>query len=218
MTATLYHHVYSQHSRKVRILQNELGFDLDLVSVEVRPQGMGGENEQPEYLELNPNGKVPLLQDGDLLLWESNAIACYLAEKHGWSPLWPESLVERAQINKWQYWQVAHFSHTIDGFLWQSMRSMMGMGEADPEEIAKLEKQLGRWAIVLSAHLENSEYLALDRFTLADIAVASVLMHQKSSKFGFSGYPLVERWLDRVRERPSWQATEPPPMPQMPKP
>jgi len=212
MAPIFYHNPYSQHSRKVRMLQSELGFALELKSVDVRPRGFGGENEQPEFLRLNPNGKVPVLQDGDLVLWESNAIACYLAEKNGWSELWPQDVGQRAEIAKWQLWQVAHFSPVVDGLMWEHMKSMLGKGEADVDAVARHQEGLQRWAAVLNGQLEGKDYLVLDRFTLADIAVSSALTHKESSKIDFAAYPYLQKWYDLVIQRPSWKSTALPPM------
>src|SRR5947209_19853443 len=93
----------SHHSRRVTLLVHELARDVERRPIGVRPRGMGGENESPDYLKLNPLGKVPLLKDGDYVLTESNAIMAYLAERHGFNPLWPTDLAERAQILKWQF-------------------------------------------------------------------------------------------------------------------
>lgn len=212
MTATLYFNPYSHHSRKVRVLQEELGLKLELESLQVRPHGFGGDNAKPEFLQINPNGKIPVLKEDDFVLWESNSITWYLAEKHGWSALWPQDLRERAAISKWQVWQVAHLSPTLDGFLWENMRGMLGAGEPDAAALAKYHKSLERWSRVLSLQLEGSDYLALDRFTLADIAVSTAMMHSEMAKFSFADAPFVQKWLDRVHERDSWKKTTPPPM------
>ncbi len=212
MTSVLYFNPYSQHSRKVLVLAEELDIDLERKSIEVRPRGYGGETAKPEFLAINPNGKVPVLKEGDFILWESNAIAWYLAEKQGWSELWPQDLRERAEIAKWQLWQVAHLSPTLDGLLWESMKKMVGAGEPDEQQRKRHLEGLGRWGEVLSINLAERDYLACGRFTLADIAVSSAAMHDKLAGFSFRDFPAVQRWLDRVQARASWEATNPPPM------
>jgi glutathione S-transferase len=91
----LYTNLFSPNARKVHAVANELGIELDTHTVDLR----AGEQRTPEYLALNPNGKVPTLVDGDTVLWESNAIICYLAGK-GDTELWPKS-AKRYDILRW---------------------------------------------------------------------------------------------------------------------
>src|ERR1700753_1884771 len=109
MKPILYSSPGSPSSRRVVMLIRELGLDLDIHDIDVRPRGMGGDNDKPEFLQINPNGKVPVLREGDLTLWESPAISWSLAEQHASStgndtPLWPRAARARAEISMWQLW------------------------------------------------------------------------------------------------------------------
>jgi len=211
-TPTLIANPYSHHSRKVFILIKELNLDVHHKALKVLPPGCGGENEQPAFRAINPNTKVPVLQDGDFILWESNAILWYLAETHGPTSLWSTNPRERAEIAKWQLWQVANLSPAIDGLMWQSMKRMLKLGEADPAAVEESRGRFQRWANVLNGCLEGKAFLALGRFTLADIAVSSVLMHLDMTPVTLDPYPNIERWFAALCDRPSWATTAPPPM------
>jgi glutathione S-transferase len=209
----LYQNPYSQHSRRVVVLAAELGLELELINVDVRPKGWGGENERPEFLAKNPNAKVPVLVDGELTLWESNAIMWYLAEGHGDTPLWSSDRRERAEIGKWQLWQAAQLSVAADGLLSERFGAIMGGPPADAERVGRYEAAFHRWADVLDGALESHDWLACDRFTCADIAVAAALMQQQLAQLPVEQHPATQAWLARVQQRDSWRSTEPPPMP-----
>lgn len=205
--------VGSQHARRVRVLIHELDLDIDTEEVMFGPEGFGGDERQG-FLKLNPNGKVPVLRHGDVVLWESNTIMGYLADLHGETALWPRNPLARAQVSMWQVWQAAHLTPAADGLFYENrVKPMFMQQEPDAAEVGRLELAFRRWMGVLESRLASSDTLALNRFTCADISVASALMHAESSRMPLAEHPIVEAWLKRVHSRPSWLATEPPPMP-----
>lgn len=213
MKPKLHSSIGSQHARRVRMLVHELDIDIDTEEVMYGPQGFGGD-EREEFLALNPNGKVPVLRHGDLVLWESNAIMWYLADLHGATPLWPADRAERGQISAWQVWQAAHLTPAADGLFYENrVKPMFLQQESDAAHVGRLTESFHRWMVVMEHYLDSAEYLVLGRFTCADISVASALMHAESSQMPIGDHPAVVAWFDRVRARPSWVATEPPPMP-----
>jgi glutathione S-transferase len=170
---------------------------------------MGGHNSSPEFLAINPNGTVPVLRDGDFVLWESNAIMWYLAERHGDTALWPRDPRRKASIAKWQVWQAAHLSPAADGLMYEAFVRPMMKQQTDPAVLDALTRSFHRWCKVLDDALASSEYLANDTFSCADIAAASALMYAPMAKMPLDGYAHVGAWLARIHARPSWQATEP---------
>ncbi len=213
MKPTLLSSLGSQHARRVRVLAHELDLDLDIEEVPYGPQGFGGD-EREAFLRINPNGKVPVLRDGDLVLWESNAIMWYLADRHGDTPLWPSDPQERARVSMWQVWQAAHVTPAADGLFYENrVKPMFMRMEPDAAHVERLTTAFHRWMTVLEQALERSEYVALGRFTCADISIACALMQAESSRMPVAEHPRVAAWFERVRARPSWIATEPPPMP-----
>jgi glutathione S-transferase len=215
MKPTLFSSPGSHHSRRVAVLVHELGLDVEIKPVDVRPSGMGGENDSAAFRELNPNAKVPVLKDGDLVLWESSAIMWYLADAQTGgreTPLYPRDPARRAEIAKWHLWQAAHLSPAADGLMYEAFVRPMTGAPADENALAAHTKSFHRFATVLDAALARSPYLAGNDFTTADIAVASALMWARPVKMPIDGYANVVAWLARVQARPSWKATEPPPM------
>jgi glutathione S-transferase len=187
------------------MLVRELSLDVDLVTVEVRPPGMGGENHQPPFLKTNPNGKVPVLELGDFVLWESNAIMWFLCERHGDTPLWPLADPQaRADIARWQLWQAAHLSPAADGLMYENLVLPMLGKEPDARHLASLTESFHRWCRVLDGALAKSEWLAQGRLTCADIAVASALSYARPARMPLDEHPRVVAWLARMEARPSW--------------
>jgi len=202
----------SHHARRVALLIHELGLDVELRPMDVRPKGMGGDNDTPEFLRLNPYGKAPVLQDGELVLTESNAIMAYLAERHGFNPLWPADLTERAQILKWQFLQAAHLSAAADGLLYENlMKPMLGQ-RPDEAAVASLTQAFHRCAGVIDVALSQSDYLAAGRVTCADLSVVTALMYARAAQIPVGEHPPLAAWAARMQDRPSWRGTEPPPM------
>ena len=205
----------SQHARRVRVLIHELDLDVAVEEVMFGPQGFGGDDREG-FLRINPNGKVPALRDGDLVLWESNAIMWYLADRQGDTPLWPSDLKERAQVAMWQVWQAAHLTPAADGLFYEnSVKPNFMRQDPDSAQVERLTASFHRWMKVLDGRLDGAEYVALGRFTCADIAISCALMQAESSNMPLADHKHVVAWFDRVRARPSWAATEPPAMPGM---
>jgi len=202
----------SHHARRVALLIHELGLDVEQRPIDVRPKGMGGANDTPEFLKLNPFGKVPVLQDGELILTESNAIMGYLAERHGFHPLWPADLAERAQIAKWQFLQAAHLSPAADGLLYENVLKPMLGQQPDDTAVASLTQSFHRCAAVLDTALSDADYLVGGRVTCADLSVVSALMYARAAQIPVSEHAPLAAWAARMYHRPSWRATEPPPM------
>jgi glutathione S-transferase len=209
MKPTIYISPGSHHSRRVTLLIHELGLDVELIKVDVRPPGMGGENSQPPFLAINPNGKVPVLREGDFVLWESNAIMWYLAEGHGDTPLWPADRCARAQIAKWQVWQAAHLSAAADALMYEALVRPMLKQPPDQDKLTAATASLHRWAKVLDGALTATEYLTGGCVTCADLAVASALMYAPLANMPVGEHPPVRQWFERMCARPSWQATAP---------
>ncbi|MEM9195031.1 MAG: glutathione S-transferase family protein [Myxococcota bacterium] len=212
MKPTLFSSPGSHNCRRVTVFIHELGVDVALKHVDVRPPGMGGENETDEFRAINPHAKVPVLKDGELVLFESNAIVGYLAQKHGPTPLFPQDPARRALVQQWQFWQGAHLSPAADGLLAEHMVKPMLGKAADPEAVASHLGMFHRWARVLEDALSRGEYLVDGTFTYADISVAAALMYATPAEIPIAEHPPVEAWLARVHARPSWEATKPPPM------
>lgn len=163
-----------------------------------------GKNQDPEYLAKNPNGLIPMIEDGDFVLWESNSILRYLAMgKNGGRGLYPAEPPVRASIDRWLDW-------TLSTLQAAERPVFLGMIRTPPEQrdMAAIEaavaKVAGIWAI-LDAHLANRRFVENDMFTLADIALGAYARRW----FGIEGIerpamPNLERWYERLSERASF--------------
>jgi glutathione S-transferase len=167
-----------------------------------------GEHRAPEYLAVNPVGKVPALADGAYRLWESNAINWYVAEKFPSARLLPTSIEGRASVQRWMFFQVAHvYPSCVALFRTTNRRSQAFWGvTGDANAAAVALTELARWLPVLERGLEGRDWLE-GEFSLADIAYAPHFYLIEEGDFDFSPYPRVHAWLKRLEARPAWQKT-----------
>ena len=164
--------------------------------------GAFGGNDTPEYLAMNPNGKVPTVIDGDFVMWESNSVLRYLARKHK-SPLYPSEFEERHLVERWMDWQLsvlALHQGTVLG----------GLVRTNPEDrdMAKIEAAQRDWALgmaILDAHLAASGYVGGDVFTLADIPLGPIAHRWFNLDFEKPNMVHVRRWYDTLAQRPAAQ-------------
>jgi glutathione S-transferase len=199
----LYYHPLSSNSRRVALTAIHLNVDIELVVVDL----LKGEHKRPEYLRRNPNGRVPLLDDDGFLLWESHAIMQYLADGTPGQDLYPLDVKARADVNRWLFWSAYHFTPAV-GFISRervSKKMVGGAGGPDPIEIARGEALLTAAAQVLDDHLACNQWIAQDRLTLADFAIASPLMHTAAAELPVTGYTNVQAWFARVQALDAWK-------------
>ena len=192
----LYGYHRSGNTRKVRLCLAELGVACELVIIDLAT----GAQRAPDYLRLNPNGVVPTLVDGELVLWESSAILLYLAEKYPHGGLLPPGLAERARVYKWLVWQPATFNPPR-----QRLVAELAKPEAarDAQAIATLRATIARNLEILAEALGGGDYL-LGHYTLADLVMLPHLAALYDMPFPLPG--TVHRYYERLAARPAWQA------------
>ena len=162
-----------------------------------------GENRTPEFLALNPNGKVPLLETAGGSLWEANAIMCYLARVAG-SDLWPHD-DRQIEVMRWLSWDSQHFTrHAGTLYFEHIIKPAFGIGSADPAVVEEATGFFRRFAAVLNDHLSGRTYLVSDALTVADFAVAVSLPYAERARIPLAGFPEIERWHARLGELPAW--------------
>lgn len=197
----------SPNCRKVDAVAKQLGIQLNHKHVDV----LEGETRTPSFLAINPNGMVPALVDGDVTLWESNAIQCYVASKSD-NDLWPKT-VARYDILRWQAWELAHFGAAARALVFQRLlKPLLGLGKADPARCEEEEGKFKRFAAVLDGALAGRRFLVNEQLTLADFCVAAPLSHAAAAELPIDGLRNVKRWLAALDEQPGWVASTPPPM------
>jgi glutathione S-transferase len=159
-----------------------------------------GKNDEPWYLALNPNGKVPLLTDGAFTLWESNTIVRYLAGKHGLGKLYPTSLETRALAERWMDWQLSTLVTPVS-IVFQNLYRRPA-AERDAAAIARNVVEANRAMTVLDEHLERQPYVAGAVFTMGDIPVGAVA-HRWLEIEGIErpAFAAVRAWRARLGER-----------------
>ena len=185
-------------SRAFRVLwmANELELDYENVPIHFADSS----SKTPEYLAINPNGKIPAIEDGGLKLWESMAINLYLAKKHD-KGLWLNSPETEAQATQWSVWVMAEVEKAALAVLLN--RFFLPEDQRDPKVAADGERQLQRPLKVLDEALANTGYLIGSSFTVTDLNVASVLSWAKMGHMDLSAYPHVDKWLTEALRRPA---------------
>jgi glutathione S-transferase len=160
------------------------------------------EHKLPDYLKLNPNGKVPVMIDGDLVLWESIAINRYLAEKYK-PELLGKTIEDRAHVEKWSVWCQTELQSPFVDIVIQTM--FVPEGQRDNNVIERAKATYPRFLKVLNDHLEGRDYLVGREFTLADLNTASVAAMPLALKIDISDYKNILKWLKTIQARPSFQ-------------
>lgn len=201
----LYYHPLSSNSRRVLLTAHCLGIALDLVALDLT----GGAHKAPDYLRLNPAGRVPLLVDGDFHLWESHAIMQYLADRTPGQDVYPADIVARADVNRWLFWSAFHFAPTAACLIRERVSKRVLGGTPDAAEIARGDALLPPALRLLDAQLAGRRWIAQEQLTLADLAVVAPLMHAKAAQIPLANFPNVGAWFARIQALPAWAATAP---------
>ena len=185
----------------------ELGIPYEHVEVHFAD----GSNQTPEFLAVNPNGKIPAIDDDGFCLWESMAINIYLAKKHG-SALMPSDLRQEMQVLQWSFWVMTEVEKPLLTVMLQRLQLPEGspaakyLRERNPKDPA-VEKQaleaLEKPLSILEQQLAGRDYILGAQFTVADINVASVLSWALTGKLDLSTRPNVQQWLKRCISRPA---------------
>lgn len=164
-----------------------------------------GQNNEPWYLALNPNGRVPLLTDGSFSLWESNTIVRYLASKHSQGTLYPASPEARALAERWMDWQLSTLIGPVSIVFQNLFRTPPE--RRDGAAIERNVAEANRAVALLDAHLARQPYVAGDSFTMGDIPVGA-LAHRWLEIPGIERPPFaaVRAWRARLTERPGFRA------------
>jgi len=154
------------------------------------------------FKAINPNARVPVIDDDGVIVWESMAINLYLAKKYG-GELAPKNLAEEAHAIQWSFWVMTEIEKPLLNALF-ARTGMMGMTK-DEAQAMKYFDEIRKPLDVLNAHLSKHEYILGSRFTVADLNVACVLNWAMAGRFSLSDYPKVEAWLGKCAARPAAQ-------------
>lgn len=188
-----------RQSRALRSLWalEELGVPYENV-----PTNMATDAKQPEYLAVNPNGRIPALVDGDLVLFESMAINLYLAKKYDSKGLYPKSQEDEARAIQWSFWGMTEVEPALMQVL--TNRVLLPAAQRDEALARAAEEKLAQPLRVLDGALAGKQHLLGDAFTIADLNVASVLSWALFSKIDLAKTPNAARWLKECCARPAF--------------
>jgi glutathione S-transferase len=177
-------------------IANELGLDYEHVPIEIGAAGA----RKPDYLAINPNGRLPAIDDGGYTLWESLAITLYLAKKHG--RLYPTTLEGEAKAWQWSLWAVQEVDRGVN--IWSLHALRLPPAERDAQRRAEALKVLEAPFAVLDAALAERRHLLGDEFSVADLNVAAVI--SRAIDMDLAATPRLGDWLSRCLERPAARA------------
>lgn len=189
----------SSNVQKVLWCCNELGLEYERIDI----GGRFGRNKEKPYLDLNPNGLVPTLQDRDFVLWESNSIVRYLVDKHGRGRLLPSTHEERADASRWMDWQLTTLGPAISPLFWALVRTPAEKRDLAAVQSA-LEKSGKAWEI-FDRRLTRSTYAAGDDFTIGDIPLGVWAYRWFELPIDRPDLPRLKAWYEKLRERPAYQ-------------
>ena len=163
--------------------------------------GAFGGNREPAYLAKNPNGMIPVLEDGDVCIWESGSIVRYLAARYGAGWIWEEDPSRRAEADRWMDWMIAELQPAMAPAFIGVIRT-----PAEKRDMAVIEASIAKTEAkldILEAHLASRDYLAGSRFGMADIAVAPGAHRWLNMPVPRASRPNVQRWYETVVARPA---------------
>ena len=178
----------------------ELGIDYEHIPLEIGSAGA----RTAEFLAVNPNGRLPAIDDGGFVLWESLAITLYLAKKHATGRLYPATLEGEAKAWQWSLWSVQEVDRGVN--IWSLHAVRLPPEDRDPQRLAEALGVLAPPFKVLDGALARSAYLLGDDFTVADLNVAAVV--SRAIDMDLSVTPHIGGWLRRCLERPAARAAQ----------
>lgn len=198
----IYGHSWSNASRRVQILCEELGIPYTYETLDL----MTGVQYGAEFLKLNPNSKVPVMDDDGFVLWESQAIMRYLADKHKAEDWYPADRKRRAVVDQWLDWNQTRLGQEAGKMMYNTH---FAGDKRNDKAIEDARKWLEKILPVLDGELKLRAFLGGGQPNLADIAVATNLAYLEACEYDLKPYLAVARWYDGMKKRPSFAKTAP---------
>ncbi len=193
-TLKLYRHALSGHSHRAQLLLSILKLDADIIDVDL----LNGEHKGEAFLRKNIFGQVPVLEDGDISLSDSNAILVYLARKYDRSHQWlPKDPAQTAEVQRFLSIAAGQVAY---GPAAARLVTVFGADLDHPRTIAIAHQLLG----TLERHLDNRQWLASNHATIADLANYAYIAHAPEGGVSLKEYPKVRAWLQRIEALPGF--------------
>lgn len=194
------HYFETPNGRKACAVARHLDAPVAYVRIDLAK----GEHRAPAFLAVNPNGKIPALEDGATKLWEASAIMVHLARKAE-SDLWPND-DRQVEAIRWLSWSHDHFSRHAGALFFQTViKPAVGMGNPDAAAVEEATGYLKQFGRVLDDHLAGRRFLLGDTPTVADFEVAAFLPDTPAARAALEGFREVGRWQGRMNELPAWR-------------
>jgi glutathione S-transferase len=177
--------------------------ELALPHRRVDAGGAFGGLDDPAFLAMNPHGRIPVIDDGGLVVWESHAIIRYLAARYGSGTLWPIDVAERSVADRWMDWSATTLQRDFMDLFWGYYRT--------PDEkrkwprIRELVERCGRHYALLDRHLGSQPYLGGERFTMADVPAGTTLYRYLGLDLDRPRLPHLDAWYQRLTARPAYR-------------
>jgi glutathione S-transferase len=189
----------SSNVQKVIWALEELGLPFKRYSV---GGGFGG-NREPAFLAMNPNGLVPVINDGDITMFESNAIVRYLAARHG-DDIWrPKEAKALAAAEQWMEWQQVNVAPHITAIFWNRVR--VTSAQRNDKAIVAAEANLAKMLPIADKALASSDWFAGDSFSYGDIVLGTLYWRYFKLDGKTLDLPNIKRWFEALQQRPAYQ-------------
>lgn len=192
--------VNSINVMKVLWCADELGLEYERLDAGMEH----GVVNEPHYRALNPNGRVPTMEHGDFVLWESNVIVRYLASTVGEGSLCPSDAQERALAEQWMEWMGTTAMEDVTFLFWGLIRNKAE--NKAPELVQAASQRAGETWQILDHHLDGRAFILGDALTMADIPLGAAVWRYLNLPIERPSLPNVEAWQERLKERPAYQA------------
>jgi len=193
---TIYGFDFSSPANKVRFAANAMGLAYTYRTVNL----MAGEQKTPEFLKLNPIGRVPAIDDDGFKVFESGTIIKYLAQKNN-SPLYPKDLQKRTMVDQWMDFANIHVGPALARITFNRVMYKFINAEKDERSLNDGIKFLGQFLPLLEKQLKENKYLAGSEMTLADINLLAVLDPCELSSVDLSSYPALNAWRKNLKSQ-----------------
>ena len=183
--------------KKVVWTAQELGLDFERHEA----GGVHGVVKTPAYMALNPNSQIPVMQDGDYVLWESNVITRYLCAKHSFDKLYPTDLQERFDAERWMEWQQTSVNPASRNGFWHLIR--LPADQRNPALVAQSNTAVELLMAILDAHLATRDFVVGECFSMADIPLGCEVQRWFGLPQSRTSRPHIERWFATLLARPA---------------
>jgi len=192
----------SPRAFKVLAVARHLALDFELCPVDL----LNGAHLRPEFAAMNPNRKMPVLEEDGFVLWESNAITQYLASKKPENGLLPSDPRKRADVSRWQFWESAHWDPGCATLIFERLlKKLFGQGDPSPAQVAKGEEEVRKLGAVLDGRLAGRPFLCGEQLTVADFSVGAWLNYAVPAGYPIGEFREIGRWYAGLMELPAWR-------------